>query len=151
MIGFFKKMFTKSEQTVNIMQKKFDEKATRELLFEENIDKVDFFDITKKEIILKHLKNEINLNKTNNFISKEELEKLGIDKKQKITKELLEVFNLQKIKGKDPKKLMNIIYRNAQNRACIMGNIERVKSLIGPYVEVKVYLLSCKDERTCEW
>ena len=51
------------------MQKKFDEKATRELLFEENIDKVDFFDITKKEIILKHLKNEINLNKTNNFIS----------------------------------------------------------------------------------
>jgi len=56
-----------------------------------------------------------------------------------------------KIKGKDPKKLMNIIYRNAQNRACIMGNIERVKSLIGPYVEVKVYLLSCKDERTCEW
>ena len=94
MIDFFKKMFTKSEQTVNIMQKKFDEKATRELLFEENIDKVDFFDITKKEIILKHLKNEINLNKTNNFISKEELEKLGIDKKQKITKELLEVFNL---------------------------------------------------------
>lgn len=151
MIDFFKKMFTKSEQTVNIIQKKFDEKATRELLFEENIDKVDFFDITKKEIILKHLKNEINLNKTNNFISKEELEKLGIDKKQKITKELLEVFNLQKIKGKDPKKLMNIIYRNAQNRACIMGNIERVKSLIGPYVEVKVYLLSCKDERTCEW
>ena len=57
----------------------FIKKDLEEELLNDELKKVNFFLLEKKDLILKHIKNEIDLNVSNNYLSKEEKEKLGLN------------------------------------------------------------------------
>ena len=92
MINFIKKIFTKND--------------LEEELLNDELKKSKIFLLEKKDLILKHIKNEMDLNVSNNYISKEEKEKLGLNVRLKISKELINIFNLAEIKEQNPKELL---------------------------------------------
>lgn len=70
MIDFIKKLFVKNNYSEIDLEKQF---------LDEELEKIDYFLLEKKELILKHIKNEVNLFKSDIFLTNEEKEKLGIN------------------------------------------------------------------------
>lgn len=133
MINFIKKMFTSND--------------LEEEFLNDELKKVNFFLIEKKDLILKHIKNEINLNISNYYLSKEEKEKLGLNARLKISKELIDIFNLAEIKEQNPKELLNELNLKITHKISILRDLKNCKN-----AEIKkIKLLSAGDERTCKW
>ncbi|MCT7601280.1 hypothetical protein [Aliarcobacter butzleri] len=149
MINFIKRLFSNKNNQDNL--KKEIDSYSYECLFakflDDELDRVDYFLLDKKEIILKHFKREIDLNKSDNYLTKEEKEKIGIDKQIRVTKDLIQIFNLLKIKGEDPKQLLSELYYRIHFKISKIKELEKLK-----YLGLnKVLLKSSKDERTCKW
>ena len=133
MINFIKKIFTKND--------------LEEELLNDELKKVNFFLLEKKDLILKHIKNEINLNVSNYYLSKEEKEKLGLNERLKISKELIDIFNLAEIKEQNPKELLHELNLRITHKISMLRDLRNCKN--AEINEIK--LLSMGDERTCKW
>ncbi|MDX9902048.1 MAG: hypothetical protein RBT22_11230 [Aliarcobacter sp.] len=133
MINFIKKIFTKND--------------LEEELLNDELKKSKIFLLEKKDLILKHIKNEMDLNVSNNYISKEEKEKLGLNVRLKISKELINIFNLAEIKEQNPKELLLELKLRIIHKISKLRDLKNAK---GAKIN-KIKLLSAGDERTCKW
>lgn len=147
MINFIKKLFLdKNKIRKELEFENFNDKLINQFLDKE-LQKVNYFLLDKREIILNHIKGKINLHKSDNLLTKEEKQKLGIDVRLKISKELIEVFDLTKLSDEDPKDLLSELFYKIDFKIKNIEEIERIKN-----ADIcKVELSSSQDERTCEW
>lgn len=152
MLGFIKSLFSNKKQNkdlgiqVSDEENNFINSTMEEVLFQE-LDKRDYF---KKEHSLKiknHIFSKIDLNKGNEYLSNEEKEKLGISKRLKVSKDLIEIFDNEKIKDKNPKKLLSNLFNQVRNKALLINSIRKYKDSGFEYVK----LLNARGERSCNW
>lgn len=98
-------------------------------------------------IVIRHLLQEINLNKTGNKLSVQEKKDLGINARLSITHELVEVLTNSGLSQPDPKKVFSSIYCKAifaKNHDDTLNKYRKI--------DINHYkIMACNDERDCEW
>lgn len=99
------------------------------------------------DVVVQHLNNEINLNKTGNKLTADEKKELGINPRLQITHELLAVLNENGRAQADPKSVLSSIAMKASFARSHDENIQNYRSMGLKQYEV----LGCKDDRECAW
>lgn len=114
--------------------------------FEKEFEQYTYFNIEKKELIFKHLEQKIDLNISDNFMSNEEKKELQFDTNFKITKELIDIFDKEKIIGLDPKRILLNLFHKIRTQEYKRNEIEHFKEIGVNYYR----LLSSCDNKTCK-
>ena len=104
MLTFIRRFFGKAPaKEISGPQKGPDQYLLRE------VEKNDLIRKDQIEVVLQHLNNEINLNKTGNKLTADEKKELGINPRLQITHELLAVLNEKGRAQSDPKSILSSI------------------------------------------
>lgn len=144
---FYKKESINSEVKEKILEVpslKFMEKK----LINEYIAKHNIFDKDNKDLIFKHYSGKINILKPDNLITLEEKREYGINPKLKISRDLLNIFDLELIDNQNPKNLFENLLIDVRNKFRLFEKIQELKYTKG----IDEVQLSCaNDERTCTW
>lgn len=152
MFKFIKKIFNNTRQSsdlgvqINDDETNFINKTMKAIAIQE-LAKKDFFRQEYSSKILEHILGNIDLNKSNEYLSSEEKGKLEINKRVKISRELIEVFNLDKIIGKNPKELLSNLQNQVRNKSNMINSIRKSKE--AGFKSIK--LLNTGGERSCKW
>lgn len=142
MLTFIRRFFGKGlAKEILGQQKGPDQYLSRE------VEKNDLIRKDKIEIVLQHLNNEINLNKTGNKLTADEKKELGINPRLQITHELLAVLNDKGRVHSDPKGVLSSIAMKANFARSHDENIQSYKCMGLKKYEV----LACQDQRDCAW
>ncbi|MBJ6136396.1 hypothetical protein [Marinobacter litoralis] len=142
MLTFIRKYFGKAPaKEISGQQKGPDQYLLRE------VEKTDLIRKDQIEVVLQHLSNEINLNKTGNKLSADEKKELGINPRLQITHELLAVLNEKGRSQNDPKSVLSSIAMKANFARSHDENIQNYKSMGLKKYEV----VACRDQRDCSW
>jgi hypothetical protein len=136
----------KSEEGIGLSVKAV-QRSSLDSLFEKHFNESSLFKKNTFDIVIKHLKNEINLNKSGSKLTTSEKKELGLNARLSITSGLVAVLSKSGLELADPKDSLKQIYYRATFEANRIENIERMLSL---GIENATYT-SCKDERDCEW
>lgn len=152
MFKFIKKIFTNTKQSTDLGIQLSDEEVnflntTMKKIAIEELDKRDFFRQEYKSKIIEHIFGNINLNKSDEYLSSEEKGKLNINKRLKISRELIEVFYLDKIVGENPKELLSNLYNHIHNKTNTINSIRKSKGAGFKYVK----LLNTSVKFSCKW
>jgi hypothetical protein len=145
MLKFFKKKSCKdtviepvNEEIENDLQDYFISELSKEKFIKEN----------KRSVVSDHLMHKINIFKTENKLSKEEKQELGLNTRLSITKELVDVLTLEAIQNVDnPKDIIERVYYKAVFKKNRDEQINKMKNMSITHFK----LMNCKDERTCKW
>jgi len=116
-------------------------------LINEYFEKDNYFDKECKDTIIKHYLEEINLLSNNNLLTIEEKKELGLNTRLKISHDLINIFDLEKLDNKNPKDLLNNFLYSIRNK--VSSAIELNETSFSNIKFVK--LSSCMDERDCSW
>ncbi|API87300.1 hypothetical protein [Francisella uliginis] len=99
------------------------------------------------DLVMKHLNHEINITKTENKLSSDEKKALGLNPRQVITKEVVQVLNKDGLKLSNPKAVLSDIYYKAAMAKSREDSFAKA-SRIGIK---KFTLLLAGDESECAW
>lgn len=146
-IEFLKKIFYDKKTDKTPIKEVKETTDLKKQFLEEELKKVDYFLLEKKDILLKHIKDEVNLNKSDNLLTKEEKNRIGVNVRLKITKELLSIFDTSKLKEQNPKELLQDLYFRINSKIMKIEEIKRIKEAD----ITKVKLSSSGDGATCKW
>lgn len=156
MFGLIKKIFSQNESNNTEIEEIGIELSDKETNFikeienkiaNEELRKSEIFNLKYSSILLKHISGEININNSNNYLTSDEKEKLKINKRLKISKELIEVFHQEKLANKNPKELLSNLVCKVRNTASLINSVKKYKNAGIRYV----VLSNAGDERDCEW
>ncbi|WP_373033568.1 hypothetical protein [Sulfurovum sp.] len=152
MFKLIKKLFTNSKQSNDLgIQISNDEtnfiNQTMKAVLVQELDKRDYFNKEHSGKIIEHIFGRIDLNKGKAYLSNEQKEQLGISKRLKISEDLIEIFNKEKIKGTNPKKLLSNLFNQVRNKALEINNLRKLKNVGFKYVR----LLNAGGKLSCEW
>ncbi|MDA3077465.1 hypothetical protein OFO07_00815 [Campylobacter sp. JMF_06 NA1] len=81
------------------------------------------------------------------FLTTDEKRNLGLNTRLKIEKELIDFFEIDKIKGLNPKDEIHKIYFRLFHYFSILRNVKKFKQMGAK----KALFLCCDDERTCSF
>ncbi|PCE67980.1 hypothetical protein [Salinivibrio sp. YCSC6] len=141
-LTFIQKFFGKAPaKEVSGQQKGPEQHLLREVEKNELIRKAQI------EIVIQHLNNEINLNKTGNELTADGKKDLGINPRLQITHKLLAVLNEKGRAQNDPKSIWSSIAMKANFARSHDENIHNYKSMGLKEYEV----VACWDQRDCSW
>jgi|GEM_PF-2418263 hypothetical protein len=108
MLAFIRRFFSKSpSDKISGRQKGPDPYLLRE------VEKSDLIRKDQVDVVVQHLNNETNLNKTGNKLTADEKRELGINPRLQITHELLAVLNEKGRAQNDPKSVLSSISMTA--------------------------------------
>ena len=142
MLTFIRRFFGKAPaKEISGPQKGTDQYLLRE------VEKNDLIRKDQIEVVLQHLNNEINLNKTGNKLTADEKKELGINPRLQITHELLAVLNEKGRAQSGPKSILSSIAMKANFARSHDENIQNYKSMGLKKYEV----VACRDQRDCSW
>lgn len=142
MLAFIQKIFGKAPSKETAQQRKGpDQYLLRE------VEKSELIRKDQIGVVIQHLNNEINLNKTENKLTAAEKKELGINPRLQITHELLAVLNERGRAHTDPKSVLSSIAMKASFARSHDENIRNYRSMGLKQYEV----LGCKDDRECAW
>ena len=115
--------------------------------FIEQLNMSPYIKTESHELVLAHLCNKVNLNKTGNKLTVKEKKALGMNTRLSITPELVEVLTPEGIAQKDPKKILTSIFYRATFKKQTKEELKKYKEL-----DIKeITLLGAEDEGDCEW
>jgi len=142
MLALIRRFFSKSpSHRISGQQKVSDQYLLRE------VEKSDLIRKDQIDVVVQHLNNEINLNKTENKLTADEKRELKINPRIQITHELLVVLNEKGRAQNNPKSVLSSISMKAYFARSHDEKIKNYRSL-----GLKKYeLVACKDERDCAW
>ncbi len=142
-------MFGKKDSSKKSHQLSFQTIQSKRLdeLFEKHFNESPHFKNGTFNTVIKHLRHEIDLNRSGAKLTAEEKNALGLNTRLSITSELVAVLSENGLELPDPKKALKQVYYRAtfeENR------LESFHKMLSVGIEKATYN-SCKDERECEW
>ncbi|XNJ86646.1 hypothetical protein AB6C47_003030 [Vibrio cyclitrophicus] len=116
-------------------------------LFEKHFNESQFFKTNTFDIVIRHLKHEIDLNKSGTKLTANEKKELGLNARLSISSDLVAVLSKSGLELVHPKDALKQVYYRAKFEANRIESLQRMTSLgIG-----NVTYMACKDEKDCEW
>jgi len=149
MFKFINKIFGKQSQTKKIKEKPLEIVKGERLddLFLKHFNESFYFKESSFETVIKHLKHDIDLNKSGEKLTTSKKKELGINTRLSITSDLVAVLSKKGIELSNPKYALKQVYYRAtfeENR------LENFQKMISVGVSEATYK-SCSDERDCSW
>lgn len=149
MLNKLKSLFKKSKQNVASQTQAIKEIIEKPIIsyFQEELNSSKYIKKEHHETVLKHLTHEINLIKTENKLTSDEKKALGLNPRQTITRELIEILTEDGFKLQNPKEILAEIY----NKATIAKSTDDkfAKSI---KLGIETFTLNAPgDESECEW
>ncbi|EOS9876915.1 hypothetical protein ACNKTV_004741 [Vibrio parahaemolyticus] len=118
-----------------------------EELFFKHFNDLPYFKEKSFEIVLKHLKHEIDLNKSGRKLTAIEKKDLGLNARLSITSDLVAVLSEKGLQLPDPKIALKQVYYRATFE---VTRIEKFQQMLSVGFTTAIYK-SCRDERDCAW
>ncbi len=149
MIKLLKSIFSKKSNESNESQAQSADikKIPIEDYFKIEVESSTYLNSESHNLVMRHLCLEINLVKTENKLSTEEKRELGLNPRQVITRELVQVLNQDGLKLSYPKAVLSDIYYKATFAKSKSENFTKAIN-----IGVKKFtLLLAGDENECEW
>lgn len=159
MLGFIKKIFSskdsekKNSLAIELSKDEVEQKQKlmKKIALEE-LEKIDFFNRTQNDVILKHLLGNGNLFKNEDYLTVDEKKALGINARLKISRSLVKIFDKSKVddgffKDKNPKKILSNLAYQVEFKATKIQNIKKYKSA----GIKKIELLRAGQSKDCDW
>ncbi len=116
-------------------------------LFLKHLRESSYFKDSAFDTVIKHLKNEVNLNKLGAQLTTNEKKQLGLNSRLSITTELVAALSKKGLELPNPKEALEQVYYRAKFEH---SRIKDFNNLLSLGVAVATYN-SCKDKRDCEW
>lgn len=116
-------------------------------LFLKHFNESSYFKEGTFDTVIKHLKHEIDLNKSGLKLNVCEKKELGLNSRLSITSDLVSVLSKSGLELADPKDALKQVYYRATFEA---SRIEKFQKMLSTGIVEATYN-SCKDERDCEW
>ncbi|AGU59904.1 hypothetical protein DEB41_17255 [Vibrio anguillarum] len=116
-------------------------------LFEKHFYESSYFKENAFETVIKHLRHEIDLNKSGEKLTAEEKRELGLNSRLSITSDLVAVLSESGLDLPSPKEALKQVYYRATFEA---NRIENFNKMLSAGIEQATYT-SCGDERDCGW
>lgn len=116
-------------------------------LFEKHFNESPFFKKHTFDIVIRHLKHEIDLNKSGTKLTANEKKDLGLNTRLSITSDLVVVLSKSGLELVRPKDALKQVYYRAKFES---NRIESFQKMLSLGIENVTYM-ACKDEKDCEW
>ncbi|EPM4074616.1 hypothetical protein [Vibrio parahaemolyticus] len=116
-------------------------------LFEKHFNESAYFKEGAFDTVIKHLRHEIDLNKSGEKLTAEEKKSLGLNSRLSITSDLVAVLSESGLNLPNPKEALKQVYYRATFEA---NRIENFNKMLSAGIEQATYT-SCGDERDCGW
>lgn len=99
------------------------------------------------ETVIKHLKQEVDLNKSGEKLTVSEKKKLGLNTRLSITSDLVSVLSQKGLQLPNPKEALKQVYYRATFE---LNRLENFQKMLSAGISKATYH-SCNDERDCAW
>lgn len=149
MLRLLSKIFAKQNQIEEHINASLQMIYLRSLdeLFLKYFNESSYFKDGSFEMVIKHLKNEINLNKSGENLTVNEKNALGLNTRLSITSNLVSVLSPEGLQLPNPKDALKQVYYRAKFERI---RLEKFLQLLSVGITEATYH-SCKDERDCAW
>ena len=149
MLNKLKSLFKKKKQNVKSQSQAIKGIIEKPIMayFQEELNSSRYIKKEHHETVLKHLTHEINLIRTENKLTSDEKKALGLNPRQTITRELIEILTENGLKLHNPKEILAEIYNKATIAKMTDDNFAKsIKAGIETFT-----LNASGDESECEW
>jgi|AntAceMinimDraft_15_1070371.scaffolds.fasta_scaffold09754_1 hypothetical protein len=152
MFGILKKVFANSTSKPKKSASKSKispslKKKSLNSYFQDELNECEHIKPEAHSIVMKHLTQKINLNKTGNKLTAKEKKDLGINARLSVTHELIDVLTNTGQSQPDPKEVLSSIYYKATFAQNHDDSLNQYRKLGIKHCKI----MGCNDERECDW